>query len=83
MCNKKFVFDNVSELSFNAFEENRIIRLSYGSNFDVFSLGSDKHMLETASRLGILAKGGRYRINVKNILSCIVGLKECDIHGEW
>ena len=73
-----FVIDNVSELSFNALEANKVIRLSYDSSFDARLLfDPDGIMASITARLKEFTQKGQLAIKAKTLLSKLTCFYNC------
>jgi hypothetical protein len=71
----KFILDNVSELSFNALENNKVIRISYSSAYNAASSGSaiDQTVSKATTKLKDFIQNGNAKIDAKTTLKRLTG----------
>lgn len=68
---RMFVIDNVSELSFNALEENNVVRVSYSP--DCLLSITDEVLSRIEGKLSQLVMGGQARISMQQLLKLLTG----------
>ena len=68
----KFVIDNVSELSFNALEQNKIVRISYSSAC-LLSHTNDNIITKVRDKLSQLIKAGNARVATEQLINLLTG----------